>query len=55
MLIQLTETKQQELGLKIEKATDGVDKTMRELYDTYADEMRLGQPFHQMNCLPEKI
>src|SRR3990167_3639049 len=35
-----------ELGLKIEKATNGVDKTMRELYDIYADEMKLGQPFH---------
>ncbi|KKT34581.1 MAG: hypothetical protein UW24_C0026G0007 [Parcubacteria group bacterium GW2011_GWA2_44_12] len=43
-----------ELGLKIEKATDGVDKTMRELYDTYADEMKLGQPFHPNELLAGK-
>lgn len=43
-----------ELGLKIEKATDGVDKTMRELYDIYADEMKLGQPFHPNELLAGK-
>ena len=43
-----------ELGLKIEKATNGVDKTMRELYDIYADEMKLGQPFHPNELLAGK-
>ena len=43
-----------ELGLKIEKVADGVDKTMRELYDSYADEMKLGQPFHPNELLAGK-
>src|SRR3989338_10771414 len=40
-----------ELGLKIEKAADKVDKTMRELYDSYAYEMKLGQPFQPNELL----
>lgn len=40
-----------ELGLKIEKATDETDKTMRELYDDYATSMKLGQPFHPNELL----
>lgn len=40
-----------ELGLKVEKATDTLDKAMRELYDAYATEMKLGQPFHPNELL----
>ena len=43
-----------ELGLKIEKANDIVDKTMRELYDDYANEMKFGQPFHPNELLAGK-
>src|SRR3989338_5614827 len=35
-----------DLGLKIEKAQEELDKIMRELYEGYAAEMKLGQPFH---------
>lgn len=40
-----------DLGLKIEKAQDGLDKTMRELYEAYATEMKFGQPFHPNELL----
>ena len=43
-----------DLGLKIEKAQDGLDKVMRELYETYAIEMKLGQPFNQNELLAGK-
>lgn len=43
-----------ELGLKIEKANEGVDKIMRELYDSYADDMKFGQPFHPNELLAGK-
>lgn len=33
-----------ELGLKVEKATDALDKVMREMYELYASQMQLGQP-----------
>lgn len=39
------------LGLKVEKAKDGLDKSMRELYEVYATEMKLGQPFHPNELL----
>lgn len=40
-----------DLGLKVEKAEDGLDKTMRELYEEYAKEMKLGQPFQPNELL----
>lgn len=43
-----------DLGLKIEKAKDEHDKTMRELYEAYAVEMKLGQPFHPNELLAGK-
>jgi len=43
-----------DLGLKVEKVADALDKTMRELYDTYAAEMKLGQPFHPNELLVGK-
>lgn len=43
-----------ELGLKIEKANDGIDKIMRDLYGEYATEMKLGQPFHPNELLAGK-
>jgi hypothetical protein len=43
-----------ELGLKIEKAQDGLDKIMRELYDVYAVEMKLDQPFQPNELLVGK-
>lgn len=43
-----------DLGLKIEKAPDTLDKTMRELYEMYASEMKLGQPFHPNELLAGK-
>ncbi|MBI5470361.1 hypothetical protein HY968_03550 [Candidatus Kaiserbacteria bacterium] len=43
-----------ELGLKIEKANDVVDKVMRELYDDYSNEMKFGQPFHPNELLAGK-
>lgn len=43
-----------ELGLKVEKSSDEVDKTMRELYDDYANEMKFGQPFHPNELLAGK-
>lgn len=43
-----------DLGLKIEKASDAIDKTMRGLYEEYASEMRLGQPFHPNELLVGK-
>ena len=43
-----------DLGLKVEKATDTLDKAMRELYDAYAIEMRFGQPFHPNELLAGK-
>ncbi len=43
-----------DLGLKIEKASDTLDKTMRELYELYASEMKLGQPFHPNELLAGK-
>jgi len=43
-----------DLGLKIEKASDGLDKIMRELYEAYSAEMKLGQPFHPNELLAGK-
>ena len=43
-----------DLGLKVEKAEDELDKTMRELYEGYAMEMKLGQPFHPNELLGGK-
>lgn len=43
-----------DLGLKTEKANDALDKTMRELYEIYAEEMRLGQPFNPNELLAGK-
>lgn len=43
-----------ELGLKIEKARDELDKIMRDLYGIYATEMKLGQPFHPNELLLDK-
>ena len=43
-----------DLGLKIEKVKDGFDKVMRELYEAYATEMNLGQPFHPNELLAGK-
>jgi len=43
-----------DLGLKIEKAQEELDKIMRELYEVYAAEMKLGQPFHPNELLAGK-
>lgn len=43
-----------DLGLKIENAGDNLDKNMRALYDIYAAEMKLGQPFHPNELLMNK-
>lgn len=43
-----------ELGLKIEKATDEVDKSICQIYENYAEEMKLGQPFHPNELLAGK-
>jgi hypothetical protein len=40
-----------ELGLKVEKAKEEYDKLMRQLYDKYAEEMKLGQPFQPNELL----
>jgi len=40
-----------DLGLKIENADDDLDKTMRNLYEAYATDMKLGQPFHPNELL----
>lgn len=42
------------LGLKVERANDELDKTMRSLYTLYAEEMKLGQPFHPNELLAGK-
>lgn len=43
-----------DLGLKIEKAADEVDKSICEIYENYAEEMKLGQPFHPNELLAGK-
>ncbi len=43
-----------DLGLKIEKATDEVDKLICQIYENYAEEMKLGQPFHPNELLAGK-
>ena len=43
-----------DLGLSIEKVDDATDKTMRELYEAYAMEMKLGQPFQPDELLVGK-
>jgi len=43
-----------DLGLGVEKADDALDKTMRGLYEAYATEMKLGQPFHPNELLAGK-
>ena len=43
-----------DLGLKIEKAEDELDKIMRELYEIYALQMKLSQPFHPNELLEGK-
>ncbi|MFH0712518.1 MAG: hypothetical protein V2A55_01530 [Candidatus Jorgensenbacteria bacterium] len=40
-----------DLGLKVEKAEDELDKHMRKLYEIYAEEMKFGQPFHPNELL----
>lgn len=43
------------LGLKIEKADSNLDKYLWDLYAVYAEEMKLGIPFHPLEFLgPEK-
>lgn len=42
------------LGLKVERANDELDKTMRSLYALYAEEMKFGQPFHPNELLEGK-
>ena len=43
-----------DLGLKIEKATDKIDKSICQIYENYAEEMKLGQPFHPNELLAGK-
>jgi hypothetical protein len=43
-----------DLGLPIEKAHDGLDKSMRELYAQYATDLRLGQPFNPGEVLANR-
>lgn len=43
-----------DLGLNVEKTKDKLDKDMRELYEAYASEMKLGQPFHPNELLAGK-
>ncbi|MCX6785858.1 MAG: hypothetical protein NTZ18_03360 [Candidatus Komeilibacteria bacterium] len=43
-----------DLGLKIEKASGELDKAMCEIYEIYAEEMKLGQPFHPNELLAGK-
>lgn len=43
-----------DLGLNVEKAADELDKVMRGIYETYAEEMKLGQPFHPNELLAGK-
>lgn len=43
-----------DLGLNVEKTKDKLDKDMRELYQAYASEMKLGQPFHPNELLAGK-
>jgi len=43
-----------ELGLKIEKAQEKLNKIMRELYEVYSKEMMLGKPFHPSELLKDK-
>lgn len=40
-----------ELGLKVDKPKDSVEKLMKDLYDDYAKIMKLGQPFHPSEFL----
>jgi hypothetical protein len=42
------------LGLKIEKATDEIDKSICQIYENYAEEMKLGQPFQPDELLAGK-
>ncbi|MBU4000110.1 hypothetical protein KKG29_02955 [Patescibacteria group bacterium] len=43
-----------DLGLRIEKAADELDKSMCQIYENYAEEMKLGQPFHPNELLAGK-
>ncbi|MFH1776379.1 MAG: hypothetical protein ABH952_02295 [Candidatus Omnitrophota bacterium] len=43
-----------DLGLRIEKAADELDKSMCQIYEIYAEEMKLGQPFHPNELLAGK-
>ncbi len=43
-----------DLGLKIEEAEDSLDKDMQQLYEEYANTMKLGQPFHPNELLGGK-
>lgn len=43
-----------DLGLKIEKTTDEIDKLICQIYENYAEEMKLGQPFHPNELLAGK-
>ncbi len=42
-----------DLGLKIEKATDEFDEIIYKLYESYSNDMKLGQPFHPSELLKE--
>lgn len=43
-----------DLGLKVEKADDEIDKLICQMYESYAKEMKLGQPFHPNELLADK-
>jgi hypothetical protein len=43
-----------DLGLKIEKATNELDGLICQIYDSYAEEMKLGQPFYPNELLASK-
>ncbi len=47
----ITRDEADKLGLKIDKAADGLDKIIWELYTSYADNMKLGIPFHPLELL----
>lgn len=47
----ITRDEADKLGLKIDKATGGLDKIIWELYASYADDMKLDIPFHPLELL----
>lgn len=48
----ITRDEAKSLGLNIEKTDSNLDKLMWELYASYANDMKLGIPFHPMELLP---